>query len=552
MGVTNNFFIVFICTFSSFFMETADSRPVAIVEGSVINKLSGGPIKSAHVIYNRVSPAADGLPISVDTDPGGNFSLHLAPGTYRLWVERNGFARQMYGALSPVGEGTTLTLAAGQQLSQVIFRLVPQGAIAGRIVDEDGDPIQSAGIQVLRFSYANGHRQLISVAGASSNDRGEYRVFGLPPGRYLLQASVPNAPISRPFEAGALVPEVQDPYAASYYPGVIDVDSASPVSLGEGGELSDVDFQIHKIRAVSVRGHLTSPIDKFSSSQIQVVLAHNEGGVASSIDRASAFIDAATGKFEIHGVSPGSYLLVASQIFAGHPLGGRVPVEVSATTRSEITLPLTPAFDVIGNVELEGAPRGSVPNLTVRLVSSEGLALGPQPWSKVAADGSIRLSGVTPGRWMLAVDSLPEGVWVKTETFASIDVQAGELNLTENARGQLRIVLGSNGAQIAGTVAADNQPSRATVVLAPAAPELRRAHQMYRVTNTTERGLFTLKGVPPGTYKLFAFQEIAPFDWFDPDQLKMVEELGLAITVSEGESALRDIVAVPPEALLPH
>jgi hypothetical protein len=75
---------------------------------------------------------------------------------------------------------------------------------------------------------------------------------------------------------------------------------------------------------------------------------------------------------------------------------------------------------------------------------------------------------------------------------------------------------------------------------------------MYRVTNTTERGLFTLKGVPPGTYKLFAFQEIAPFDWFDPDQLKMVEELGLAITVSEGESALRDIVAVPPEALLPH
>ena len=96
-----------------------------------------------------------------------------------------------------------------------------------------------------------------------------------------------------------------------------------------------MDFQLHKVRAVTVRGHLTSPIGKFSSSQIQVVLAHNEGGVASSIDRASAFVDGATGKFEIHGVSPGSYLLVGSQLFAGHPLGGRVPIEVSATARGE-------------------------------------------------------------------------------------------------------------------------------------------------------------------------------------------------------------------------
>jgi Carboxypeptidase regulatory-like domain len=552
MGVTNHFFIAFVCTFFSFFMQTADPRPVAVVEGSVINKLSGAPVKSAHVIYNRVGPGADGSPISVDTDAAGKFSLHLAPGTYRLWAERNGFARQVYGALSPAGEGTAVTLAAGQQLSQIVFRLVPQGAIAGRIVDEDGDPIQSAGVQVLRFSYAGHHRQLISVAGASSNDRGEYRVFGLPAGRYLLQATVPNAPMSRPFESGALVPEVQDPYAASYYPGVLDVDSASPVVLGEGSELSDVDFQLHKIRALTVRGHLTSPIGKFSSSQIQVVLAHNEGGVASSIDRASAFIDDATGKFEIHGVSPGSYLLVGAQLFAGHPLGGRVPIEVSATSRGDVVLPLTPAFDVIGNLELEGAPRGSLPNLTVRLVASEGLALGPQPWSKVAADGSIRLSGVTAGHWMLDIDSLPEGLWLKSESFADSDVLAGELNLPENARGQLRIVLAGNGAQISGTVAADSQPSQATVVLVPAAPELLSAHQMYKITNTTERGLFTFKGVRPGTYKLFAFQEIAPFDWFNPDQLKMVEEQGQTITVSEGENALRDIVAVPPEALLPH
>jgi hypothetical protein len=555
VSVIQSLFIVSACFLSAAVAQGPDQASVAVVDGSVINKLTGAPVKSAHVIYTRIAPgaAAPSSPISRDTDAEGHFSIPLAPGSYRLWVERSGFARQVYGALSPAGEGTTLTLAPGQQLRQITFRVVPLGAIAGRVSDEDGDPVTGAGIQVLRFSHANGRRQLISVAGASSNDRGEYRVFGLRAGLYLLRTSVPSAPISRPIETVALIPEAQDPYAAVYYPGVLEVDSASPISLAEGSELADVDFQLHKVRAVTVRGHLLSPAEKFSASQIQVVLAHNEGNVASYIDRASAFVDPATGKFEIRGVSPGSYLLVASQLASGRALGGRVPVEVSATAAPEdVTAALTPAFDIIGSVEVEGAPRGSVPGLAVRLLPSEGLALGPQPASKVAGDGSIRLSGVTPGLWTLVIDSLPEGLWVKTESFASSEVVAGELNVNESARGQLRIVLANNGAQISGTVAADAQPCRATVVLVPAVPELRSAHQMYRITNSTERGAFTLKGVRPGSYKLFAFQEIEPYEWLDPEQLKMVEAMGEPITVSAGENALKDLVAIPPESLLPQ
>jgi len=546
--------IIYAGFFFTLFVQAQDSSSAGVVNGVVINKLTEAPLKNAHVIYTKIDPAAAVAPspISKDTDAEGRFSLQLPPGSYRLWVERSGYARQVYGALSPAGEGTTLTLARGQQLGPLTFRVAPLGAIAGRVIDEDGEPVQSAGIQVLRFSYASGHRQLISVAGTTSNDRGEYRVFGLRAGRYLLQASVPNAPLSRPVESGALVPEMQDAYAASYYPGVIDVDSASLVSLSEGGEFSDINFQLHKVRAVSVRGHLSSPVEKFSSSQIQVVLAHNESGVASYIGRASALVDDATGRLEIRGVSPGSYFLVASQLFSGHALGGRIPLEVSATAREDVAVPLTSAFEITGILELEGAQRGSVPNLTVRLVSSEGLALGPQPSSKVGSDGSIHLSGVTPGHWMLAFDSLPEGLWLKSETFAGNEAPTGEFNFTESTRGQLHIVLAGNGGQISGTVSFDSQPCRATVVLVPAEPELRSAHQMYRVTNTTERGLFTLKSVRPGSYKLFAFQEIEPFEWLDPEQLKQVEEMGSSIDVSEGANVLRDIVAVPPEALLPH
>jgi hypothetical protein len=555
VSVIENLFLVSACFLSAFFAQGPDQPSVAVIGGSVINKLTGAPVKSAHVIYTRIAPGANppSSPISKDTDAEGHFSIQLTPGSYRLWVERSGFARQAYGALSPAGEGTVLTLAPGQQLRQMVFRVVPLGAIAGRVLDEDGEPITGVGIQVLRFSYATGRRQLISVGGASSNDRGEYRVFGLRAGRYLLRAALPGAPLSRPLETGALVPEAQDPYASVYYPGVLEVDAASPIALAEGSELADVDFQLHRVRAVTVRGHLVGAVERLSASQIQVILAHNEGNAASYVDRASAFVDPATGKFEVRGVSPGSYLLVASQLYAGHALGGRAPVEVSpAGAPEDVTVALTPAFDLIGSVELEGAARGNVPNLTVRLLPAEGLALGPQPSSKVGGDGSVRLTGVTPGLWTLVVDSLPEGLWIKAESFASGEISAGELALSESARGQLRIVLSGNGGQISGTVTANGQPCRATVVLVPATPEMRPAHQLYRITNATERGAFVMKSVRPGAYKLFAFQEIEPFEWLDPEQLNMVEALGELLQVGAGESAIRDLVAIPPEALLPQ
>jgi hypothetical protein len=549
------FFLVSACFLSATFAQGPDRSSVAIIGGSVINKLTGAPVKNAHVIYTRIAPGENPRPspISSETDAEGHFSIQLAPGSYRLWVERSGFARQVYGAISPAGEGTTLTLAPGQQLSQMLFRVVPLGAIAGRVLDEDGEPLVGVGIQVLRFSYATGRRQLISVAGASSNDRGEYRAFGLRAGRYLLRATPPGAPLSRPLEVNALMPEAQDPYASVYYPGVLEVDAASPLPLAEGGELTDVDFHLRRIRALTVRGHLVSPAERLSASQIQVVLAHNESNGASFIDRASAIVDPATGKFEVRGVSPGSYLLVASQLFPGHVLGGRAPVEVSPTAAPEdVTVALATAFDLVGFVELEGAAPGSVPNLTVRLLPAEGLVLSSQPLSRVGSDGSIRLTGITPGLWTVAVDSLPEGLWVKSESLASNEIATGELALSESTRGQLRIVLAGNGGKISGTVTTDGQPCQATVVLVPAAPELRLAHQLYRITNATDRGTFVMKGVRPGTYKLFAFQEIEPFEWLDPEQLKMVEALGESIQVGAGESTLRDLVAIPPDALLPR
>lgn len=526
--------------------------PEVLVEGTVTNKLTSTPVKGAHVIYTRIASGSDpaASPISRDTDIQGHFHLGLKPGSYRLWVEREGFARQSYGSSVPEGTGTILTVSSGQELHDLAFRITPLGALSGRVFDPDGDPLQGVGIQVLRVSYSSGIRQLIPVAGASSNDRGEYRCYDLPADRYFVLATPKGSPLSRPIEAGALVPEIQDAYVPLYYPGVVELESASAVPVPEGGDIQQIDFRLQSVRASTLRGRVSGPM-KFDSNQVQVVLAHNDHGFASYIDRSTAVVDPATGRFEIRRVAPGSYFLVASQLGNGQVFSTRVPVEItSGVPPEEVPIHMSPAVQAHGTVLMDDG--SALPNnLVVRLLPVEGLLPGPPPAAAVNSDGSIFPFGVLPGTWMLSMEHLPENVWIKNVSFGDIRSTGGQLNLPAGARGPLRVVLAANGGQVSGIVADEDQLRQATVVLVPAEAELRLSPHAYRFTATDSRGAFIFKGVRPGSYRLFAFESIAPFAWMDPGILNGVEDLGQELVVNASERLTRQLKPISYEAVLP-
>jgi hypothetical protein len=504
-------------------------------------------------MYLKASTSAVDSPqtIGTDTDSTGRFSVQAEPGSYRLWVERPGYARQSYGSLTPLGPGSLLTLAPSQQIRDIEIKLTPLGAIAGVVYDEDGDPLQGVSIQVLRFSYSTGYRQLTAVGGASSDDRGYYRVYDLPSGRYLLLATPRGTPLLTPAETAALFPQTQELFAALYYPGVLDAASASEVALAEGAEVTGIAFRLPRVRSVRVRGRLLTPIDDLAGSELQVVLARRDGDTVSPISRTTATLDQA-GHFEFANVAPGSYWLVASQHHHGRILGGRMPLEVSATAALDnLTIPLTPAVAIEGRVETEDGS-ASLATIGLRLSSADRLASGPAPTGRVAADGSVHLAGVTPGIWDLALDPLPEGFWVKLAKYGDIDVLPEPMNIMPGPPRALRIVLASNGAQISGMVVGTGESSRTTVVLAPAAEDLRRFSSMYRSVSARDQGIFVFKDVRPGSYKLFAFQEVEPFAWLDPEVLKLVDSLGETVNVAAGERVERRLAVIPPEALLPE
>jgi protocatechuate 3,4-dioxygenase beta subunit len=142
-----------------------------------------------------LSPNSGGAPTSYSTatDVGGSFAMKdIDPGKYRLSVNRIGFVAGEYGARGPLQSGTTLSLARGQHLQGADFRLTPHAVITGRVVDEDGEPVANAQVQAMRYRYTQGRKQLQPFGGSSTNDLGEYRMFGLAPGRYYLSADVPR------------------------------------------------------------------------------------------------------------------------------------------------------------------------------------------------------------------------------------------------------------------------------------------------------------------------------------------------------------------------
>lgn len=529
--------LAFISTFCGFVAQAVPPSGLALVGGSVVNKVTGAPVKHAHVMYMKVASAAgesSSVAGNTDTDSGGQFTIQLTPGSYQLWVEQPGFVRQYYGSQTPDGPQTMLALAPGQQERGLTLQIVPLGAISGRIFDEDGDPLQGASVQIMRFSYATGRRQLMPVSGTGSDDRGEYRAYGLPEGRYLLLATKREWPF----------------YAGLLYPGVSDIASATEISLPEGGDVTGIDFSLPKIHLVTVRGRLVSPVANFSDSQLQVVLARREGNAASYFGRASAVINQTTGTFEVRDVMPGSYWLVAAQLYNKYALGNRIPLELVETAPPEnISIPLTSGFEIRGRVELEGV--GKLPNFKIGLRALENLTLGPQPISTVSPDGDIRLAGLTPGVWELIIDSLPDRFCVKTATLNDSDLLTQALTLSGDPRQTLHIVVSSTCPEISGAVLDENGHShRATVVMAPAEAELRLSPQAYRVISTEDQGTFVFKGVRPGSYKLFALEEVTPFAWLDPEFLSQVEPMAESVSVAEGDRATLRLVPISPEALL--
>ena len=216
--------------------QTAPPAPAAgsaQIAGVVKNSIDDTPVARARV--SAVSDALPGPRVAL-TGPDGKYALaDLPAGSYTVSVARSGFAPQTHATGRSIAPAP-IVVAAGQQVV-TDFALVPSAVIAGRILDEDGTPFAGAVVDALVTRSENGTDTLLSVSTSQTDDRGEFRLFGLVPGPYYLSASDPA------FRSVSTPKGVQN-YSPTYYPGVAFPDQARTVVVTGTGEPPRVGIPI--------------------------------------------------------------------------------------------------------------------------------------------------------------------------------------------------------------------------------------------------------------------------------------------------------------------
>src|ERR1700689_991747 len=206
----------------------------ATLTGTVTKEPGSEPVKKA-LIELIAETQSEGANYTALTGVDGGFHIeNIAPGRYRLFVERSGF--QEVDKHRRHTEGRVLTLSAGQEIKDLVIRLQAAAVVEGRITDEDGDPMAEAQVAVLRQTFVSGRSHWEQVGAERTNDLGDYRIAGLAAGNYFISVTPPPdfrsliettgnaAALHNGNGIGAASSEKAAPaaYQTTYYPGTRD------------------------------------------------------------------------------------------------------------------------------------------------------------------------------------------------------------------------------------------------------------------------------------------------------------------------------------------
>ncbi len=537
-----------------------DVAPVAVrpedkclLEGTVVNAVTGEPLKKAHLTLRPLG-VQNGVPYGTMTDNAGHFLIDdVDPGRYNFSATRNGFVNQNYSPQGITNRNATLTLANGQKLKEITFKMTPQGVISGRILDEDGDPLANVAVQCMSYGYQRGRRQLMMQNGTSTNDLGEFRMHGLRPGKYVISATYQSRDMfimtpERMVGSPQALQTAEEGYTTTYYPNSTSPESASVLEITPGAQLNGINMTLVRVRTVRVKGRVNVAAVSEGRRNINVMLLPRDNAVF-GMPRAIARVIDAQGNFQMRGVAPGSYTLRANFMQDNKQYSARLPLEVGNTNIEGIELDLQPPGVLEGRVvieengDLKGAQLSVMlqPRITGPMMGGAG--------GQLKDDHTFKLNNVGPDPYEVNVFGLPEGFYLKSIRLGQQDVTESGVDFSQGISAeQLTVVINPNGGQIDGAVqnAKGDAAIGATVTLIPDEAH-RSLSWMYKTANTDQNGRFTIKGVRPGEYKLYAWEEIEQGAYQDPDFVKPHESAGETVSVKPGSHEAVQLKVVPTE-----
>jgi len=514
---------------------------------------------------------------------GGNYSTtsgadgsfrfpSVDQGNYALTGERTGYVRETLSSTD--GQTRVIEVVSEKNTSGIELKLTPQSVVAGHVFDEDGDPLQSVTVEVWRFTYPRGRKQLAQAQSGSTNDLGEFRIANLAPGRYYLSATNPRrGPLQAFLDGGgrggrdgrngrgggrAGPVDVVEDYVTTYYPNAVEATAASPLELTAGSELRGLDIRLAKARYHRVTGTVQGiPVNVAADASkarakgkaadgsaiafppgrgIIVALAPRAfaGGRGGQLSAAIREDDS----FEFPAVPPGSYYLIVQNTFPGQQgVTARVPVDVGNGDVNNVAVRLQPALAVSGKVTVDSTqPNVRLGSLRLTFTPSEPGPgnQGRNGQTQIADDGTFQAT-LAADAYLVEAGGLPDGYYLKSVKLAGREMPDATLDLNYGG-GQVDVVLAPAAGDLTGTVQnARGEPAASVQVTAvPVSGSLRR--DMNKLVTTDASGNFTLHGLPPGDYKIFVWEQVDANAWMDRDYRQPFENLAASAKVQESTS----------------
>ncbi len=444
-----------------------------------------------------------------------------------------------------------LEIVEAQRFGAANFSLQRGGAITGRVLDDFGDPLANARVQVLRSQVVEGRRRLVSVGVADeSDDTGAFRLYGLAPGDYYVSATLR----ANPFESS----NDQTNFAPTYFPGTGNVVEAQRISLGAGEEQNNVTFALQPVRTVRVSGSVVTSSGSALTGGIVALVGAADTNEAPIMMGAAGRVSAG-GSFTIVNVAPGSYVLsvragpggpnAASRGANAEPEVASLPVVVGAEDVVGLSVATTRGASIEGTVVAEGTstpPTLGNLQVTARATSgSPGTGAGRN--SRVAANGTFRLASLV-GSHSLRVDGLPQQWALKSIVINGTDVIDTPLDFrgTEQITGA-RIVLTDRITEVNGVATLGGQPAKDYDVLVFAAEPTRWTFpsRYVRSASANQQGGFSVRGLPQDArYLAVAVDYLEDGESQDPEFLALMKEKATTFPLRDGETKTIDLRVV--------
>jgi hypothetical protein len=529
--------------------SAAPQKPKVRLEGRVLNATTGEPLRKANLHLRMMQslgmgPAPSPMPtLGVATDAEGKFTFEdLDAGRYTLDAERNGFVRQIYGARGAGSGGTNLTLDSGQELKDIVFKLVPQGTISGRVLDEDGDPVENSGVVVYRYSYVRGHREMQQYGGANVQADGTFLIAHLSAGRYYLSAedrrNVNGAQWGERYGGKG----AEEGNADTFFPSAADPASAAPVDVTAGGDVRGIEIRLRKSKLYSARGKVAGA----GSQNITLYLSEKVEGRTMWPGMRYASVNR-DGSFQFNRLTPGTYIMESPpdrRPGAPPSLMAYSMVTVSDHNVDGLVIAMSPGPEVSGTIKVEGweslqPPQGQQasastvtagPQIQVSLNPTSGETRFGWPFANAEDDGTFVIRGVMPDKYRVQANNLPEGTYIKSIHLGGEDVKKMGLDLTSGSGGALEILLSPNAADISGVVHKEGGDAATGVRVTLWSPD---DPDSLKIANTDQNGAFKLRNVAPGDYRIVAWEDVEPGLLQDPDFRARFENRAATLKIEE-------------------